>query len=120
MLAYKRGIDVIVGGMCETDERGFPDCRADTLGAMQVAINLGMETKFRFEFPLMYRNKCASWWLASEIGGERLIELIIEETHTCYLGTRETRHYWGYGCGECDACLLRAAGWREFCRELAS
>ena len=115
-LAYRRGLKHIVGGMCETDFSGYPDCRDDTIKAMQVALNLGMESHFVVETPLMWLDKAQTWRLAEELGGEALIELILEDTHTCYLGTRGERHEWGYGCGECPACVLRMEGWRKYRR----
>jgi 7-cyano-7-deazaguanine synthase len=113
-VAYRRNIKVLVAGMCETDFSGYPDCRDDTIKALQVAINLGMEKRFVFETPLMWIDKAATWALAEELGGEKLIRLIQEQTHTCYLGDRSHRHPWGYGCGECPACDLRAKGWERF------
>ena len=113
-LAHRRGLSVLVGGMCETDFSGYPDCRDDTIKAMQVALNLGMEARFRVETPLMWLDKADTWRLADTIGGATLVDLIVEATHTCYLGERGTRHDWGYGCGTCPACALRAEGWRRF------
>jgi 7-cyano-7-deazaguanine synthase len=113
-VAHRRGLKHIVGGMCETDFSGYPDCRDDTIKAMQVALNLGMDANFVIETPLMWRDKAATWALAQELGGLSLVELIIEHTHTCYLGERGSRHSWGYGCGTCPACRLRADGWHEF------
>ncbi len=113
-LADRRGIEVLVGGMCETDFSGYPDCRRDTLDALQLALNLGMARDYRIETPLMALTKAQTWALADEIGGTGLVELILEDSHTCYLGDRGERHAWGYGCGECPACELRAAGWAEF------
>jgi len=113
-LAYRRGSKIIVGGMCETDFSGYPDCRDDTIKAMQLALNLGMDAHFVLETPLMWLDKAATWRLAEDIGGRALVELIIEETHTCYLGERGERHEWGYGCGACPACRIRAEGWRKF------
>lgn len=110
-IAYRRGLDVLVGGMCETDYSGYPDCRDDTLKALQVALALGMDRRVVIEAPLMWRDKAQTWALAHELGGDAFIDLIREETHTCYLGDRVTRHDWGYGCGECPACELRARGW---------
>jgi 7-cyano-7-deazaguanine synthase len=100
--------------MCETDFSGYPDCRDATIKAMQVALNLGMEKNFVLDTPLMWLDKAATWLLAEKLGGAALIDLIIEETHTCYLGERGQRHAWGYGCGECPACRLRAEGWRKY------
>ena len=113
-LAYRRGLRHIVGGMCETDFSGYPDCRDDTIKAMQVALNIGMESRFVIETPLMWLDKAATWRLAETLGGPALVELVVEATHTCYLGERGTRHEWGYGCGTCPACALRAEGWRGF------
>ncbi len=113
-LAYRRGLRRIVGGMCETDFSGYPDCRDDTIKAMQLALNLGMARRFVLETPLMWLDKAAIWWLARELGGDALVRLIVERTHTCYLGDRTHRHEWGYGCGSCPACELRAAGWRRW------
>lgn len=113
-LAYRRGLNVLVGGMCETDFSGYPDCRDDTMKALQVALNLGMNTRTRLETPLMWIDKAQTWELASELGGEGLVNLIRTGTHTCYLGERGELHDWGYGCGKCPACELRARGYRQF------
>nr|Q07ML3.1 RecName: Full=7-cyano-7-deazaguanine synthase; AltName: Full=7-cyano-7-carbaguanine synthase; AltName: Full=PreQ(0) synthase; AltName: Full=Queuosine biosynthesis protein QueC [Rhodopseudomonas palustris BisA53] len=113
-LAYRRGIGAIIGGMCETDYSGYPDCRDATIKALGEAINLGMATQFELHTPLMWLDKAATWGLAQTLGGERLVDLIREHSHTCYLGERGARHDWGFGCGECPACQLRAKGWREF------
>jgi 7-cyano-7-deazaguanine synthase len=113
-VAYRRGIKVLVGGMCETDFPGYPDCRDDTLKALQVALGLGMDYRFVIETPLMWIDKAQTWALAGRLGDERLVELIIEKTHTCYLGNRESRHVWGYGCGTCPACELRAKGFAKY------
>ena len=113
-LAYRRGIKVLVGGMCETDYSGYPDCRDDTLKALQVALNLGMERRFVIETPLMWIDKAATWRLAEELGGKTLVQLIIEHTHSCYRGDRTERHAWGYGCGACPACELRARGYARY------
>ena len=110
-LAYRRGIDTLVGGMCETDFSGYPDCRNDTVQALAKALSLGLDRPMTIETPLMFLDKAGTWELASSIGGERLVDLIIEDTHTCYLGDRSHRHPWGYGCGQCPACELRARGW---------
>ncbi len=99
-LAYRRGLSVIVTGVCETDFSGYPDCRDDTMKAMQLALNLGLERRLLIETPLMWLDKAQTWQLAQELGGDRLVELIRKETHTCYLGVREQLHDWGYGCGE--------------------
>lgn len=113
-LAYRRGIRHIVTGVCETDYSGYPDCRDDTMKALQVALNLGMERRFVVETPLMWRDKAATWTLAEELGGEPLVSLILEASHTCYLGARDKRHAWGYGCGQCPACELRANGFVRY------
>ncbi|NLO79204.1 MAG: 7-cyano-7-deazaguanine synthase QueC [Xanthomonadaceae bacterium] len=113
-LAYRRGIKRLVAGVCETDFSGYPDCRDDTMKALQVALNLGMDSRFVIDTPLMWLDKAATWALAEELGGAALVELIREHTHTCYLGERGTRHDWGYGCGSCPACELRAAGWARY------
>ncbi len=113
-LAYRRGLANIVAGMCETDFSGYPDCRDDSVKAMQLALNLGMDARFNIETPLMWLDKAETWRLADRIGGKALISIINEETHTCYLGERGVRHDWGYGCGHCPACGLRAKGWREY------
>lgn len=110
-LADRRGLNALVGGMCETDFSGYPDCRRDTLDAMQKALNLGMAQDFVIETPLMWMTKAETWALAKDLGGEALVELIVDDSHTCYLGVREARHPWGYGCGTCPACELRARGW---------
>ena len=115
-VAYRRGLHAIVGGMCETDFSGYPDCRDATMKAMQSALALGMARPFVVETPLMFIDKAATWDLAQQLGGAALVDLIVEETHTCYLGERGERHAWGYGCGACPACRLRAAGftaWRS-------
>lgn len=115
-LAYRRGASVLVGGMCETDYSGYPDCRDNTLKAMQVALSLGLDTPMVVETPLMWLSKAQTWALSHLLGGDALTELIIEHTHTCYLGQRGERHAWGHGCGQCPACELRAAGfaaWRR-------
>jgi 7-cyano-7-deazaguanine synthase len=116
-VAYRRGLRRIVAGMCETDYSGYPDCRDDTLKAMQLALNLGMDRRFVLETPLMWVDKAATWELAEELGGRALVELVVEHTHSCYLGDRANRHDWGYGCGSCPACDLRAAGWRRWREE---
>jgi 7-cyano-7-deazaguanine synthase len=112
--AYRRGIRHIVTGVCETDYSGYPDCRDDTIKAMQVALNLGMEARFVLETPLMRVDKAGTWALAEALGGTGLVELIREATHSCYLGDRTVRHDWGYGCGTCPACDLRAKGWARY------
>jgi 7-cyano-7-deazaguanine synthase len=110
-LAYRRGIDTLVGGMCETDFSGYPDCRNDTVQALAKALSLGLGRPMTIETPLMFLDKAGTWELASSLGGEKLVDLIIEDTHTCYLGDRSHRHPWGFGCGQCPACELRARGW---------
>lgn len=112
--AYRRGVDVLIGGMCETDFSGYPDCRRETLDAMERALSLGLATPLRIETPLMYKTKAQTWTLALELGGAALVELIVEHSHTCYEGDRAHRHVWGYGCGICPACALRAKGWAAF------
>src|SRR5262245_47176970 len=116
-LAYRRGIRNIVGGMCETDYSGYPDCRDDTIKALQIALNLGMERRFVLHTPLMWIDKAGTWRLAQTLGGDPLLRLIIRGTHTCYRGERNIRHSWGFGCGLCPACELRAHGYRRFCGE---
>lgn len=118
-VAYRRGLRHIVGGMCETDYSGYPDCRDDTMKAMQLALNLGMDRRFIVHTPLMWIDKAATWRLARDLGGVALIDLIREETHTCYRGERGQRHEWGYGCGNCPACQLRAEGYRRYCAQAA-
>ncbi|MFT4243221.1 MAG: 7-cyano-7-deazaguanine synthase QueC [Acidovorax sp.] len=115
-LAYRRGIDVLVGGMSQTDYSGYPDCRDNTLKALQVALSLGIDRALTLETPLMWRDKAATWALADELGGSALVELIRRDSHTCYLGQRDRLHPWGHGCGTCPACKLRAKGWDEFNR----
>ena len=113
-LAVRRGLRHIVGGMCETDYSGYPDCRDDTVKALQVAISLGMDGRFVLHTPLMWRDKAATWRLAESLGGEALVQLILDGTHSCYLGDRTHRHAWGWGCGACPACELRANGWARY------
>jgi len=113
-LAYRRGLEVLVTGVCETDFSGYPDCRDDTMKAMQLALSLGMDKRFLIETPLMWIDKADTWRLADSLGGQKLVDLIVEHTHTCYLGDREHRHAWGYGCGACPACELRARGFSGF------
>lgn len=113
-LGTRRGLTTLVGGMCETDYSGYPDCRDATLRALQEAIRLGTDSPFAIETPLMWLSKAQTWGLAHELGGDALVALIIEETHTCYKGERSVRHDWGYGCGECPACDLRAKGFAEW------
>ena len=117
IVAYRRGSKHLIAGMCETDYSGYPDCRDDTLKAFQAAMNLGMETRFVIHTPLMWIDKADTWSLAEKLGGKQLINLIIEETHTCYLGNREQKHSWGYGCGTCPACELRSNGWEIYSKK---
>jgi 7-cyano-7-deazaguanine synthase len=119
-VAYRRGLRHLVGGMCETDYSGYPDCRDDTIKAMQLTLNLGMERRFVLHTPLMWIDKAATWALAHELGGVPLVELIRDETHTCYLGDRGAQHDWGYGCGACPACELRAAGYARYLQMTSS
>lgn len=112
--AYRQGIRHIIIGVCETDFSGYPDCRDDTIKAMQVALNLGMESRFVIHTPLMWIDKAATWTMADELGGRPFVNLVREHTHTCYLGDRTELHAWGYGCGTCPACELRAKGWEQF------
>lgn len=113
-LADRRGLDVLVGGMCETDYSGYPDCRRATIDAMATALSLGLDRPVVIETPLMALTKADTWALAERIGGATLVELIVESSHTCYRGDRQHRHAWGYGCGDCPACELRAAGHAEW------
>ena len=112
--ADRRGLRHIVGGMCETDYSGYPDCRDDTVKALQVALNLGMNQRFVLHTPLMWIDKAATWRMAESLGGAPLVDLIVEHTHSCYLGDRTHRHEWGYGCNLCPACELRRKGWEEY------
>lgn len=113
-LAYRRGARHIVAGMCETDYSGYPDCRDDTVKAMQVALSLGLDRRVTIHTPLMWIDKAATFALAQEIGGEAFLDVVVEDSHSCYLGDRAHRHPWGYGCGECPACRLRAQGYAKF------
>lgn len=113
-LAYRRGLKHIVGGMCETDFSGYPDCRDDTVKALQVALNLGMDSRFVLETPLMWIDKAQTWQLAERLGGDNLVDLIVKESHTCYLGERGALHDWGHGCGTCPACDLRTKGYAKY------
>jgi 7-cyano-7-deazaguanine synthase len=113
-IGYRRGARHLVGGMCETDYSGYPDCRDDTLKALQATLSLGMDRRFVVHTPLMWRDKAAIWALAEALGGEPLVTLIRDETHSCYFGVRTQRHDWGYGCGDCPACELRRSGWEAF------
>lgn len=113
-LAYRRGLSVLVGGMCETDYSGYADCRDNTLKSLQVTLSLGLDVPMTVETPLMWLTKAETWALAEELGGSEFVEIVRERTHTCYLGDREHHHDWGWGCGECPACRLRAAGWEAW------
>ena len=113
-VAYRRGISVLVGGMCETDYSGYPDCREATMQSLQTTLALGMDRSVRIETPLMFKTKAATWAMTDDIGGEALVDLVVEATHTCYLGDRTRQHPWGYGCGRCPACRLRAKGYDEW------
>ena len=114
MVGYRRGARHIVGGMCETDFSGYPDCRHEFVQSMEQTLNVGMAHNFVLHTPLMWIDKAETWALAQSLGGEALVRLIIEETHTCYHGDREHRHDWGYGCGNCPSCALRAQGYWRF------
>lgn len=118
IVACQRGLKHVVAGVCETDFSGYPDCRDDTVKALQVAINLGMDARLVLETPLMWIDKAETWRLAGTLGGQGLVDLVVEQTHTCYLGDRTHRHDWGVGCGTCDACRLRANGWTRYRAEL--
>ncbi len=113
-LAYRRGLQVIVTGVCETDFSGYPDCRDDTMKALQVALNLGLERRLRIATPLMWIDKAQTWQMAQDLGGQPLVDIVVNDTHTCYQGTRDTLHDWGYGCATCPACDLRAKGWARW------
>lgn len=113
-VAYRRNAAAMVGGMCETDFSGYPDCRRETIDAMETALSLGLDKPMTIETPLMHVDKAGTWAMAEALGGEQLLEIIREDTHTCYLGERSQRHEWGYGCGECPACELRAKGWSAY------
>lgn len=118
-VGYRRGLHTLVGGMCETDFSGYPDCRDDTLKALQVAVSLGMGQRFTIETPLMWLDKAQTWDLARTLGGDALVDIVLEQSHTCYHGVREERHAWGYGCGTCPACALRKAGFERWNATLA-
>ena len=113
-VAYRRGLQVLVGGMCETDYSGYPDCRDNTLKALQVALSLGLDMRLVVETPLMWLDKAATWQLAQQLGGDALVALVCEHTHTCYLGERGQQHAWGHGCGQCPACALRQRGYEAY------
>ena len=114
VLMYRRGISILVAGMCETDFSGYPDCRDETIKAMQNALNLGLEKPLLIETPLMWIDKSQTWKMAKDLGGQNLVDLIVEETHTCYRGERSEKYDWGYGCDNCPACELRKNGYRKF------
>ena len=118
-VAWRRGIRHLVGGMCETDYSGYPDCRDNTIKALQVALNLGMDRSFALQTPLMWIDKADTWSLARELGGEPLIEILLEHTHTCYLNERGPMHDWGHGCGDCPACALRKRGFENWRKQWA-
>ncbi len=113
-LGWRRGITTLIGGMCETDYSGYPDCRNETLQALARALSLGLDKPVEIATPLMFVDKAATWAMAEQLGGRPLIDLILEHTHTCYLGDHTTRHEWGLGCGTCPACELRASGWARW------
>jgi 7-cyano-7-deazaguanine synthase len=113
-LAHRRGIRDLIGGMCQTDYSGYPDCRNDTLAALNHAINLGTAERFVIHTPLMWRTKAETWAMTDALGGQPLVEIVLERTHSCYKGDRGRRHEWGYGCGDCPACALRAKGFAEW------
>lgn len=117
-LGWRRGFSDLVAGMCEADFSGYPDCRIETLDTQMRAISLGLDKEFKLHTPLMHRSKAGAWELASELGGAGFIEMILEDSHTCYLGERGMRHDWGYGCAGCPACVLRENGWSEYQRNL--
>ena len=113
-VAYRRGMSVLVGGMCETDFSGYPDCRDNTLKALQIALSLGLDSPMTLDTPLMWMDKAQTWALIEQLGGEPLVELVVEHTHSCYMGDREHRHEWGSGCGLCPACDLRRKGYQNW------
>ena len=115
--AYSKGLRHIITGVCETDSSGYPDCRDDAMKSLQVALNTGMDSRFVIHTPLMWRTKAETWRLAHELGGQALVDLVLEHSHTCYLGQRDVRHAWGYGCGQCPACVLRAQGYAQYLEE---
>ena len=118
-IGYRRGIMRLIGGMCETDYSGYPDCRNETLTALARSLQLGTGAPFQIETPLMWRDKAETWAMADALGGDKLVALIVEHSHSCYMGARDKRHDWGYGCGECPACQLRAAGYESWRRTRA-
>lgn len=119
-VGYRRNAKHLVGGMCETDYSGYPDCRDDTLKSLQVTLGLGMDTRYVVHTPLMWIDKSQTWKMADDLGGTELVDLIIKDTHTCYRGDRDMLHAWGYGCNDCPACELRAAGWNSYAESLSS
>lgn len=119
-VGYRRNAKHLVGGMCETDYSGYPDCRDDTLKSLQVTLGLGMDTRYVVHTPLMWIDKAQTWKMANDLGGGELVDLIIKDTHTCYRGDRSTLHAWGYGCNDCPACDLRAAGWKSYTEGVSS
>lgn len=119
-VGYRRNAKHLVGGMCETDYSGYPDCRDDTLKSLQVTLGLGMDTRYVVHTPLMWIDKAQTWKMANDLGGTELVDLIIKESHTCYRGDRRTLHAWGYGCNDCPACELRAAGWNSYADSISS
>ena len=119
-IAWRRGITTLVGGMCETDYSGYPDCRRETMDAQALTLARGMDRPYSIETPLMWLDKAETWELATSLGGQALVDLVIEETHTCYLGDRTQRHAWGYGCGTCPACELRARGYEKWQAQVAA
>lgn len=119
-IAWRRGITTLVGGMCETDYSGYPDCRRETMDAQALTLARGMDRPYSIETPLMWLDKAETWDLATSLGGQALVDLVIEETHTCYLGDRTERHAWGYGCGTCPACELRARGYEKWQAQVAA
>lgn len=119
-VAWRRGILTMVGGMCETDYSGYPDCRRSTLNAEELALRRGMDRPFVIDTPLMWLDKAETWEMADDLGGDKLVEIIVEDTHSCYLGDRSVRHEWGYGCGSCPACELRKSGFEKWRGQLAA
>jgi 7-cyano-7-deazaguanine synthase len=113
-LAWRRGITVLVGGMCETDYSGYPDCRRETLDAQEMTLARGLDRPFKIDTPLMWLDKSETWEMAMQLGGQALVDIVIEESHTCYKGDRSQRHVWGYGCNDCPACDLRAKGYEKW------
>ena len=113
-VAFRRNLKTIVGGMCETDYSGYPDCRDDTIKALQVAISLGLDTRLVLETPLMWIDKSATWKMAEKLGGNQLLDLVRNDTHTCYMGDRSHHHEWGYGCNACPSCELRRVGYENY------